>query len=87
MGQATIECQHIKQVIEEMSIQEMDTSNVTKTMKLYSSSWKEVASRLGLNRKSKHAQLRFLYIQDVIQCGELTIKKIPTTNNPSDVLT
>eukprot|EP00971_Amphidinium_carterae_P095586 1891532-Amphidinium_carterae.1 len=36
-------------------------------------------------------QERFLYIQDVIQggevLGELTLKKIPTTHNPANVLT
>eukprot|EP00971_Amphidinium_carterae_P059450 1175469-Amphidinium_carterae.1 len=83
-GQATIESLHIKQVIEEMAIPEMDTDNVTMTINTDSSSGKAVASRLGLNRKSKHVQLRFLYIQDVIQRGELTIKKIPTTHDPAD---
>eukprot|EP00971_Amphidinium_carterae_P242559 4815990-Amphidinium_carterae.1 len=31
------------------------------------SSGKAVASKLGLNRKSKHVQLKFLYVQDVNQ--------------------
>eukprot|EP00971_Amphidinium_carterae_P251209 4986635-Amphidinium_carterae.2 len=70
-----------------MSIPEMDTDNVTMTINTDSSSGKAVASRLGLNRKSKHVQLRFPYIQDVIHRGEPTIKKIPTTHNPADVLT
>eukprot|EP00971_Amphidinium_carterae_P260694 5171805-Amphidinium_carterae.1 len=87
MGQATIESQHVKQVIEEMGIPEMDTNNVTMMINTDSSSGKAVASRLGLNRKTKHVQLKFLYIQDVIQRGELTIKKIPTTHDPADVLT
>eukprot|EP00971_Amphidinium_carterae_P153756 3048614-Amphidinium_carterae.1 len=65
----------------------MDTQNVTMTINTDSSSGKAVASRLGLNRKAKHVQLKFLYIQDVVQRGELTIKKIPTTHNPADVLT
>eukprot|EP00971_Amphidinium_carterae_P290280 5763549-Amphidinium_carterae.1 len=84
MGQATIESQHVKQVIEEMCIPEMDTQNVTMTINTDSSSGKAVASRLGLNRKTKHVQLKFLYIQDVVQRGELIIKKIPTTHNPTD---
>eukprot|EP00971_Amphidinium_carterae_P049549 976624-Amphidinium_carterae.1 len=70
-----------------MCIPEMDTQNVTMTINTDSSSSKAVASRLGLNRKTKHVQLKFLYIQDVVQRGELTIKKIPTTHNPADVLT
>eukprot|EP00971_Amphidinium_carterae_P093288 1845921-Amphidinium_carterae.1 len=67
MGQATIEGQHVKQVIEEMGIPEMDTQNVTMTINTDSSSGKAVASRLGLKRKTKHVQLKFLYIQDVVQ--------------------
>eukprot|EP00971_Amphidinium_carterae_P126801 2512111-Amphidinium_carterae.1 len=47
---------------------------------------KAVASRLGLNKKTKRVQLRFLYIQDIVQRGQLTITKIPTTRNPADVL-
>eukprot|EP00971_Amphidinium_carterae_P253061 5024222-Amphidinium_carterae.1 len=45
------------QVIEEMSIPEMDTDNVTMTINTDSSSGKAIAYRLGLNRKSKHVQL------------------------------
>eukprot|EP00971_Amphidinium_carterae_P267493 5306260-Amphidinium_carterae.1 len=86
MGQATIEGQHVKQVIEEMGLPEMDTQNVTMTINTDCSSGKAVASiaRLGLNCKTKHVQLKFLYIQDVVQRGELIIKKIPTTHNPAD---
>eukprot|EP00971_Amphidinium_carterae_P118143 2340834-Amphidinium_carterae.1 len=65
----------------------MDTQNVTMTVNTDNSSSKAVASRLGLNKKTKHVQLKFLYIQDVVQRGELIIKKIPTTHNPADVLT
>eukprot|EP00971_Amphidinium_carterae_P231210 4588393-Amphidinium_carterae.1 len=50
MGQATIESQHIKQVIDEMAIPEMDINNVTMMINTDSSSGKAVASRLGLNR-------------------------------------
>eukprot|EP00971_Amphidinium_carterae_P235645 4676311-Amphidinium_carterae.1 len=66
-----------------MCIPEMDTQNVTMTVNTDSSSGKAVASRLGLNRKTKHVQLKFLYIQDVVQRGKLIIKKIPTTHKPS----
>eukprot|EP00971_Amphidinium_carterae_P111075 2200204-Amphidinium_carterae.1 len=87
MGQARMESQHIKQIIEEMAIPEMDTEKVTMMINTDCSFGKAVASRLRLNRKSKHVHLRFLYILNVIQRGELTIKKIPTTRNPTDVLT
>eukprot|EP00971_Amphidinium_carterae_P340435 6478775-Amphidinium_carterae.2 len=86
MRQGTIETQHTKQVFEEAAIPEIDTESVTIMINTDSSSWKAVSSKLGRNRKSKHVQLKFLYIQDVIQRGELTIKQIPTTHNSADVL-
>eukprot|EP00971_Amphidinium_carterae_P062760 1242374-Amphidinium_carterae.1 len=52
-----------------------------------SSAGKAVANRLGLNKKTKHVQLRYLYMQDIVQRGEMTISKIPTTDNPANVLT
>eukprot|EP00971_Amphidinium_carterae_P324446 6447838-Amphidinium_carterae.1 len=52
-----------------------------------SSAGKAVANRLGLNRKTKHVQLKYLYMQDIIQRGEMTITKVQTTHNPADVLT
>eukprot|EP00971_Amphidinium_carterae_P324613 6451539-Amphidinium_carterae.1 len=51
------------------------------------SAGKAVASRLGLNKKTKHVQMRYLYMQDIVQRGEMTISKIPTTDNPAEVLT
>eukprot|EP00971_Amphidinium_carterae_P267321 5302663-Amphidinium_carterae.2 len=84
LPQATIAAQHIKQVLEEMTIPNL-TSNITMSINTYSSASKAVANRLGLNKKTKHVQLRFLYIQDIVHRGEMT--KIPTTHNPADVLT
>eukprot|EP00971_Amphidinium_carterae_P335159 6470847-Amphidinium_carterae.5 len=86
MGQATIEAQHIKQVIEEMATPSI-SSHVTLSFNTDSSAGKAVASRLGLNKKTKDVQLRYLYMQDIVQRGEMTINKIPTTDNPADVLT
>eukprot|EP00971_Amphidinium_carterae_P178837 3547139-Amphidinium_carterae.1 len=49
-----------------------------------SSAGKAVASRLGLNKKTNHVQLKYLYMQDIEQRGEMTITKIQTTHNPAD---
>eukprot|EP00971_Amphidinium_carterae_P049973 984923-Amphidinium_carterae.3 len=61
--------------------------DVTMSIDTNSSASKAVASRRGLNKKTKHVQLRYLYMQDIIQRGEMTITKIPTTDNPANVLT
>eukprot|EP00971_Amphidinium_carterae_P010909 215268-Amphidinium_carterae.1 len=86
MGQATIEAQHIKQVIQEMTIPNM-IKNIYMSINTDSSAVKAVASRLGLNKKTKHVHFKYLYMQDIVQRGEMTITKIPTTHNPADVWT
>eukprot|EP00971_Amphidinium_carterae_P071860 1421305-Amphidinium_carterae.1 len=58
MGQATIEAQHIKQVIEEMAIPNI-SSHVTMSINTDSSAGKAVASRLGLNKKTKARTVAF----------------------------
>eukprot|EP00971_Amphidinium_carterae_P027261 537174-Amphidinium_carterae.2 len=57
------------------------------TINTDSSAGKAVASRPGLDEKTKHVQVRFLYIQDIVQRGEMTDANIPTTHNAADVLT
>eukprot|EP00971_Amphidinium_carterae_P230633 4577221-Amphidinium_carterae.1 len=52
MGQATNEAQHIKQVLEEMAIPNL-SSHITMSINTDSSAGKAVASRLGLNKKTK----------------------------------
>eukprot|EP00971_Amphidinium_carterae_P018560 366229-Amphidinium_carterae.1 len=66
MGQATIEAQHIKQVIQEMTIPKL-SRNISMSINTDSSAGKAVASRLGLNKKTKHVQLKYLYMQDIVQ--------------------
>eukprot|EP00971_Amphidinium_carterae_P186598 3704067-Amphidinium_carterae.1 len=63
------------------------SKNINMSINTDSSAGKEVASRLGLNKKTKHVQLKYLYMQDVVQRGEMTIRKIQTMHNPADVLT
>eukprot|EP00971_Amphidinium_carterae_P248603 4934940-Amphidinium_carterae.2 len=83
MGQATIEAQHIKQVIQEIAIPNL-SRNINMSINTDSSAGKAVANRLGLNKKPKHVQLKYLYMQDIAQRGEMTITKIQTTHNPAD---
>eukprot|EP00971_Amphidinium_carterae_P153381 3040631-Amphidinium_carterae.1 len=70
-GQATLESQHAKQVIEEMAIPKMDTQNATMMINTDSNSGKALASKLGINKKSSTYKM---------SSGELTIKNIPTTH-------
>eukprot|EP00971_Amphidinium_carterae_P121557 2407235-Amphidinium_carterae.1 len=60
------------------------SKDITMSIHTDSSAGKAVASRLGLNRNTKHVQLKYLYMQDILQRGEMTITKIQTTHNPAD---
>ena len=50
-------------------------------------SGKALASKLGLTRKSKHVQLRYMFIQDLLANGPLNLSKFPAGKNPADMLT
>eukprot|EP00971_Amphidinium_carterae_P169400 3356360-Amphidinium_carterae.1 len=63
------------------------SKNINMSINTDSSADKAVASRLGLNKKTKHVQSKYLYMQDIVQRGEMTITKIQTTRNPADALT
>ena len=52
-----------------------------------STAGKSMAVRFGASRKTKHVQLRFLFVQELVSSGTLVSKKIPGTLNPSDILT
>ena len=52
-----------------------------------STAGKAIASRFGTGKKSKHIELRYLYMQELVQRGVLTLRKVGTLFNCSDVLT
>ena len=52
-----------------------------------SSSAKSIAKQYGTSRKTGHIQLRYLFMQDLVQSGILNITQIPGESNPSDMLT
>ncbi len=46
-----------------------------------------MASRFGTSRKTRHVQLRYLFIQDLVQEGVIQLVKVLGTLNPADVAT
>ena len=46
-----------------------------------------MASRFGTSRKTRHVQLRYLFIQDLVQEGVISLHKVQGTLNPADVAT
>ena len=48
---------------------------------------KSMATRFGTGKKTKHVELRFLYVQSLVQMGLLRTAKIDGTRNPADLMT
>ena len=53
---------------------------------LDSSAAKAMASRVGLG-KTRHIEVLYLWVQDIVKNKWLQLRKIPGDKNPSDVLT
>lgn len=52
-----------------------------------STSGKSIATRIGSNKKAKHIDLKYLFIQQLVHNGILTIHKVVTHDNPADIFT
>ena len=59
---------------------------VSITCNLDSSAAKAMASRVGLG-KTRHIEVLYLWVQDVVKNLWVKLKKIPGEINPSDILT
>ena len=82
---------HLQQLIEELQTGMCTTTfsynNNKKCITLYtdSTSATSLASKLGVNRRSRHIALRYLWTQDLRQAGEVDIKRVTTHENPADI--
>ena len=52
-----------------------------------STAGKSMATRFGTGKKTKHVELRFLYVQNLVQMGLLRMAKIDGTRKPADLMT
>ena len=48
---------------------------------------KSIVSRFGASRKTKHVELCFLYVQELVASGMVRVRKVLGTLNPADILT
>ena len=66
-------------------------AELAKKVKLHiytdSTAGKSMATRFGSGKKTKHVELRFLYMQDLVARGDLQIRKVHTTENCADPFT
>ena len=52
-----------------------------------STAGKSMAIRFGSGKRTKHVELRYLYMQNLVQAGLLQVKKVSAKLNPADLLT
>ena len=52
-----------------------------------SSAGKSIATRLGVSKKTRHIDLKFLYMQQLVQQGLVRMQKVAGTSNPADLMT
>jgi hypothetical protein len=45
-----------------------------------------MSNRLGTTRKTKHIELRFLFVQELILSGVIVVKKVLGTLSPADIM-
>ena len=86
MTQASVDSLAIKRFIKELK-SEILSRDVKITLKTDSSAGKTMASRLGISKRSNHIELRHLWIQDFLSEGVMSLEKVGTHHNPSDILT
>ena len=48
---------------------------------------KSMATRFGTGKKTKYVELRFLYVQNLVQMALLRMAKIEGVRNPADLMT
>ena len=86
MGMAIQDALHLQSLLQELKLTQL-AKPFELTVYTDSSSGKALASKLGLTRKSKHVQLRFLFMQDLVATGQLKLSRVPSEKNPADILT
>ena len=86
------EALHVQHFVEELQTGMYTTTfsynnSNKKCITLYtdSTSATSLASKLGVNRRSRHIALCYLWIQDLRQAGEVDIKRVTTHENPADI--
>ena len=61
--------------------------SVNITVHTDSAAGKSMATRFGISKKTKHVELRFLYVQELEAKGILRLRKVGTEVHCADVLT
>ena len=83
IGTGATESLHAMNFIKEA----MPTMKINIRIYTDSTSGKSMATRIGSSKKAKHIDLKYLFIQQLVHNGILSIHKVHTTANMADILT
>ena len=85
MGRAVHHSLHLKSFLQQLQLSQL-AKPFELTVFSDSSSGEALVSKLGLTRKNKHVQLRYLFRHEFLAGGQLNLSKIPSGKNPADAL-
>ena len=60
-------------------------SRITLSLLTDSTSGKSMATRFGVSKRTRHIDVKFLYMQELVQRGLLKVKKVLGTENCADI--
>ena len=83
IGQGTSEALYIRNLISEAKLAKAINVNIHTDR----AAGKSMATRFGTSENTKHVELRFLYVQELVRKGLIKLQKIGTKDNCADVLT
>ena len=68
-------------------VESLNTKRINVRIHTGSSAGKSMATRKGVSKREKHIELKFMFIQNLIQGGMVSLHKIRTKDKPADILT
>ena len=83
IGQGVSEALFVRSMLLESKL----AKKISVTAHTDSTAGKSMATRFGTGKKTKHVELRFLYMQNLVQMGLLKMAKIHGQQNPADLMT
>ena len=83
IGTGVAEALYVRNFLQETQL----SPNIQVTVYTDSTTGKSIATRMGASKRTKHVQLRYLYMQDLAATNVVRIKKVHTLQNPADVCT
>ena len=83
IGQGTSEALYARNLITEARLAKSIRANIHTGR----TAGKSMAARFGTSKKTKHVELRFLYVRELVGKGLIKLRKIGTKDNCADVLT